>query len=67
MTMITLHSERISREGKDFVILPWAEFDALQDQLENINDLIDIADAKLLAGDEPLIPYDQIKKELGLH
>jgi len=66
MTLIELHPEHISKGGKDFVLLPSAEFDALQEQLEDLMDHLELLEAKRDNADQPLIPYGEVRKELGL-
>jgi len=64
--MIELHPEYLSKNGKkEFVILPYQEFEALQELLEDLEDSIDLRNAKLEDADNPSISLSEIKKQLG--
>lgn len=53
----------IDRDGKPMsVLLPFAEYEAL---IEYLEDMEDIADARQ-ARDEPTIPWETVKAEMGL-
>lgn len=58
-----LHPEYLSKNGKrEFVVLPYEEFVALQEQLENAEDVLDIRSAKKEELDHPGIGLDEVKK-----
>ncbi|MCR4317865.1 MAG: type II toxin-antitoxin system Phd/YefM family antitoxin [Planctomycetes bacterium] len=64
---IALHPEFISRNGeKEFVVLPYEEFVALQELLEDAYDLFDLREAKKKEKDSPTISFEDVKKELGI-
>jgi PHD/YefM family antitoxin component YafN of YafNO toxin-antitoxin module len=67
MNRITLHPEILSKNGKkEFVVLPYEEFLALQELLDDIEDLLELRAAKREDGDEPSTTLADAKKELGL-
>lgn len=58
-----LHPEFLSKNGKrEFVVLPYEEFVALQEQLENAEDVLDIRSAKKEELDQPGIGLNEVKK-----
>lgn len=58
-----LHPEFLSKNGKkEFVILPYEEFVALQEQLANTEDVLDLRSAKKEETDQPGIGLDEVKK-----
>jgi hypothetical protein len=58
-----LHPEFLSKNGKrEFVVLPYEEFVALQEQLENAEDALDLRSAKKDETDRPGIGLDEVKK-----
>lgn len=65
--MIELHPEILSKNGKkEFVVLPYEEYEALQAFLEDVEDLIDLRKAKEETENEETFSLDKVKKELGL-
>ena len=65
--MIELHPEILSENGrKIFVILPYTEYEALQEYLEDVEDLIDLRKAKEEAKDQPTISLEEVKKRFGM-
>jgi prevent-host-death family protein len=64
---LKLHPEFLTKNGKkEFVVLPYEEFEALQELLMDARDLIDLRAAKAAEGTEPTVPLDEVKKQLGL-
>ena len=63
---MNLHPRRTEVNGQDVVILPYEEYLWLLEMAEDYEDLLDFEEAKRNAADEPSIPYEQVKKELGL-
>ena len=62
-----LHPEILSKEGKkQFAVLPYEEYLAVQEMLGDLEDLKDFAEAKAAEGDEPTIPWDEVKQRLNL-
>lgn len=50
----------------EFVVLPYEEFLALQERLEDVEDLLELRRAKLEDADEPGIPLEAVMKRFGL-
>jgi hypothetical protein len=62
--MIELHPEILKKNGKDeFVGLPYEEFTALKELLDDYEDLLDLRAAKKEQRDDPSIPLSQLKRE----
>jgi hypothetical protein len=65
--MIELHPEIVEKDGKkQFVILKYEEFVAIQQALADADDLAALRAAKKDEHDAPTIPLDQVVEELGL-
>ena len=65
--MIELHPEIIEKDAKkQFVILKYEEFVAIQEALADADDLAALRAAKKDERDAPAIPLDQVVDELGL-
>jgi PHD/YefM family antitoxin component YafN of YafNO toxin-antitoxin module len=62
--MIELHPEILKQNGKDeFVVLPYEEFAALRELLNDYEDLLDLRAAKKEEQEEPSIPLSELKRE----
>jgi hypothetical protein len=62
--MIELHPEILKKNGKDeFVVLPFEEFTALKNLLDDYEDLIDLRAAKEEQQDDPSISISELKRE----
>ncbi len=65
--MIKLHPEILKRDGKEqFAVLPYEEFLAVQELLDDLEDLRLIEEAKANDHGEPGIPLEEVKRQLGL-
>lgn len=65
--MIELHPEILEKDGKkQFVILPYEEFAAIQEALADAEDLAALRAAKEEERDLPGIPLEKAVDELGL-
>lgn len=65
--MIQLHPEFLTKDGKkEFAVLPYEEFLALQEFLNDAADMLDLRAAKAEAESAPTVPLDEVKKTLGL-
>jgi len=65
--MIELHPEILEKDGKkQFVILPYEEFAAIQEALADAEDLAALRTAKQEEHNAPGIPMEQVVEELGL-
>ena len=65
--MIELHPEFLTKDGKkEFAVLPYDEFVALQEVLADAADLIDLREAKAQESSAASIPLIEVKDLLGL-
>jgi len=65
--MISLHPEFLTKDGKrEFAVLPYEEFVALQEVLADAADLIDLREAKAGEASAATVPLNEIKDRLGL-
>ena len=64
--MVTLHPEPLSKNGKKFIVIPYEEFEAWQEEIEEIRDSVAFAEAEAESGNSPRIPWEKLKAELGL-
>lgn len=64
--MISLHPEILTKNGKkEFAVLPYEEFIALQELLADLEDLSDLRAAKQESADEASVSLEDVKTELG--
>ncbi len=65
--MIRLHPEFLTKDGKkEFAVLPYEEFVALQELLADAADVLDLREAKEEEASAETIPLSEIRKTLGL-
>ena len=65
--MLELHPNILEKEGKkEFVVLPYEEFLALQQILTDAQDLIDLREAKDAEQHVPSKTFNEVKQQLGL-
>jgi len=65
--MIELHPQIVTKDGeKQFVILPYEEFTAIQEALADADDLSALRIAKREESDASTIPLDEVVSSLGL-
>ena len=65
--MLKLHPEILMKNGKkEFVVLPYEEFVAVQERLADAEDLLVLRKAKGSEGKKKTIPLAEVKRELGL-
>jgi hypothetical protein len=65
--MLKLHPEILRKNGKkEFVVLPYEEFLALQERLSDAEDLLELRKAKRREGAKKSIPLAKVKQKLGL-
>lgn len=65
--MIQLHPEFLTKDGKkEFAVLPYEEFVALQEVLADAADLIDLREAKSQEASAASVPLNEVKDLLGL-
>jgi len=62
-----LHPQILQKEGKnEFVVLPFAEFEAITEILENYEDLRELREAKEQSAGQKAVPLHEVIAELGL-
>jgi len=62
-----LHPEFLRKNGKEeFVVLPYEEFVAIYELLDDAEDLLDLRQAKQQQSAAQTIPLAQIRKRFGL-
>ena len=62
---MSIHPQVIEKEGKkEFVILPYEEFLAIKENLEDYEDLKELREAKAAEGDAPTTRLSDIRSEL---
>ena len=65
--MLTLHPEILIKDGKkQFAILPYEEFLAIQEHLADAADLLELRKAKRAEAKKRSIPLSEVKVQLGL-
>lgn len=65
--MLKLHPEILSKNArKQFAVLPYEEFVALQERLADADDLLELRKAKRAEGNKKSIPLATVKRELGM-
>ena len=65
--MLKLHPEILVKDGqKQFVILPYEEFLAIQERLADADDLLELRKAKRAEGRKRSVPLAEVKRQLGL-
>ena len=65
--MLELHPEFLVKNGKkQFAVLPYEEFLALQERLADAEDLLDLRKAKRTDGKKRSVPLSEVKRELDL-
>lgn len=65
--MIQLHPEFLTKDGKrEFAVLPYEEFVALQELLADAADLLDLREAKAVEAAIETVLLSEVEKILGL-
>ncbi len=65
--MLKLHPQILMKNGKkEFVVLPYEEFVALQERLSDAQDLMELRKAKRAEGKKMGIPLRDVKRALGI-
>ena len=65
--MISLHPEFLTKDGKkEFAVIPYEEFLALQEVPADVADLIDLREAKADEASAACVPLSEVKSRLGL-
>jgi hypothetical protein len=64
--MLTLHPDILVKNGqKQFAVLPYEEFVALQERLAHAEDLLELRKAKRTEGTRRSISLAEVKRQLG--
>ena len=65
--MLRLHPEILVKDGKkQFVVLPYEEFLAVQERLADADDLLELRKAKRAEGKKHAVPLAEVKREFGV-
>jgi PHD/YefM family antitoxin component YafN of YafNO toxin-antitoxin module len=65
--MLKLHPEILVKNGKkEFVILTYEEFVAMQERLADAEDLMELRKAKRAEGNKKTMPLAKAKRQLGV-
>ena len=65
--MIELHPAILKRDGKEqFAVLPYEEYIALRDLIEDAEDVLALRKAKQEDTGEPGIPLEEVMKRFGM-
>jgi hypothetical protein len=64
---MTLHAEILIKDGKkQFAVLPYEEFLAVQERLADAEDLLALRQAKRAERQKPSLSLPEVKRELGI-
>lgn len=61
-----LHPQIVEKNGSKEVVLPYSEYVTLREWIEDMEDLLELREAKRAEGSVPGRPLEEIAKELGL-
>ncbi len=62
---MSIHPQIIEKEGKkEFVVLPYEEFLAIKESLEDYEDLKSLREAKVEEAGSPTVAWSQVKSDL---
>ena len=65
--MLKLHPNILEKNGsKEFVVLPYEEFEQLSQELADYEDLKDLRSAKCEEKDAPATTLSEVREELGI-
>ena len=65
--MLKLHPEILTKNGKkEFVVLPYKEFLAMQDRLADAEDLLELRKAKRAEARKKSVPLAEVKRQLKI-
>ncbi len=67
ITVSQLHPEFLRKNGEpEFAVLPYAEYRALEEWLEDVEDILDLQAAREEDRGRPNFTLEEVKKELGI-
>ena len=62
-----LHPKILEKNGrKEFVILPYEEFELIEQELSDYHDLVELREAKKAESDAPTETLSNVRKALGI-
>ena len=65
--MIELHTEILKKGGKkEFAIIPFNEYEALMEYIEDLEDLAELRKIKKMSTAEETLSLEEAKRELGI-
>ena len=65
--VIELHPEFLTKNGeREYAVLPYGEFIALQEWLEDVDDILDLRDARAEDAGKHNMTLEEVKTELGI-
>lgn len=66
-TTFELHPEFLRKNGEpEFAVLSYAEYRALEEWLEDVEDILDLRQAREEDAHQPNFTIEEVRKELGL-
>ena len=66
-TTIELHPEFLRKNGEpEFAVLPYAEYRALEEWLEDVEDILDLREARREDSGQSNFSIEDVRKELGI-
>lgn len=67
VAVLELHPSILSKNGKkEFVVLPYEEFVAIQERLADAEDILELRQAKREEGDSPTASLAEVRRRFGL-
>ena len=63
---LELHPQIVEKNGSKEVVPPYSEYVTLREWMEDMEDLLELREAKRAEGSVPGRPLEEIAKELGL-
>ena len=67
MTTVDLHPEFLTKNGeREYAVLPYPEFVALKEWLEDVEDILDLREARESDDDSSSLTLEEVKQELGI-
>ena len=67
ITTIELHPEFLRKNGEpEFAVLPYAEYRALEEWLEDVEDILDLRAAREEDAGQPNFTLEEVRKDLGV-
>ena len=65
--LLKLHPEILVKDGqKQFAVLPYEEFLAIQERLADADDLLELRKAKRAEGRKRSVPLAEVKRQQGM-